>query len=206
MEGVVISAKKGIVTVSVVSNAKGEFSFPAAKLGPGAYALSIKATGYDLTGPSSVTLAGAPRQRRPQARQDQEHRGAADQSRVDPQRSRAPSEQKNSAVSAASTATRSSASSTPSTTPRRWLDVIRRMATYSNNSFHLKPQVRKEARDLERFVPGTDKVAAYFASINRSTGELDVGARSRCRASRAPAPAWSSPNTTCPIRPSSRTT
>src|SRR5206468_2631542 len=29
MEGVVISAKKGIVTVSVVSNAKGEFSFPA---------------------------------------------------------------------------------------------------------------------------------------------------------------------------------
>ena len=29
MEGVVISAKKDIVTVSVVSNAKGEFSFPA---------------------------------------------------------------------------------------------------------------------------------------------------------------------------------
>ncbi len=60
MEGVVIRAKKGIVTVSVVSNAKGEFSFPAAKLEPGSYALSIRATGYDLTGPSTVTLAGAP--------------------------------------------------------------------------------------------------------------------------------------------------
>ena len=35
MEGVVISAKKGIVTVSVVSNAKGEFSFPASKLDAG---------------------------------------------------------------------------------------------------------------------------------------------------------------------------
>ena len=34
MEGVVVRAKKGIVTVSVVSNAKGEFSFPAAKLEP----------------------------------------------------------------------------------------------------------------------------------------------------------------------------
>ena len=60
MEGVVIRAKKGIVTVSVVSNAKGEFSFPPAKLGPGEYGLSIRATGYDLTGPSTVTLASTP--------------------------------------------------------------------------------------------------------------------------------------------------
>jgi len=58
MEGVVISAKKGIVTVSVVSNAKGEFSFPAGKLGAGDYTLSIRAAGYDLEGPSTVTVAG----------------------------------------------------------------------------------------------------------------------------------------------------
>ena len=58
MEGVVVSAKKGIVTVSVVSDAKGEFSFPASKLGAGDYALSIRATGYDLEGPKSVTVAG----------------------------------------------------------------------------------------------------------------------------------------------------
>ena len=80
------------------------------------------------------------------------------------------------------------------------------MATYSNNSFHLKPQVRKEARDMDRFVPNMDEVAAYLASINRSAGGFRVGAQADCRASRAPAPAWSSPNTTCPIRPSSRTT
>src|SRR4051795_11871117 len=58
MEGVVISAKKGIVTVSVVSNDKGEFSFPASKLPAGEYTLSIRATGYDLDGPKTVTLAG----------------------------------------------------------------------------------------------------------------------------------------------------
>src|SRR5258708_14052189 len=58
MEGVVVRAKKGIVTISVVSNAKGEFSFPASKLGAGTYEVSIKATGYDLDGPKSVTVAG----------------------------------------------------------------------------------------------------------------------------------------------------
>src|SRR3954453_16819521 len=48
MEGVVISAKKGIVTVSVVSNAKGEFSCPVGKLGARDYAVSIHPAGYVL--------------------------------------------------------------------------------------------------------------------------------------------------------------
>src|ERR1700676_4508004 len=57
MKGVVVSAKKGIVTVSVVSDDKGAFSFPASKLDAGDYALSIRAAGYDLQGPQSITLA-----------------------------------------------------------------------------------------------------------------------------------------------------
>src|SRR3954462_7304628 len=61
MEGVIVSAKKGIVTVSVVSNDKGEFSFPASKLGAGDYALSIKAGGYDLDGGNKVTLTDQPK-------------------------------------------------------------------------------------------------------------------------------------------------
>ena len=61
MEGVVVSAKKGIVTVSVVSDAKGAFSFPAGKLGAGDYAITIRAAGYALDGPKTVTIAaGAP--------------------------------------------------------------------------------------------------------------------------------------------------
>src|SRR3954454_11801212 len=61
MEGVIVSAKKGIVTVSVVSNDKGEFSFPRSKLAAGDYALSIKAGGYDLDGANKVTLTGQPK-------------------------------------------------------------------------------------------------------------------------------------------------
>src|SRR5258708_4629155 len=56
MEGVVVSAKKdgSPITVSVVSNDKGLFSFPAGKLEPGHYALKIRAAGYDLVGPKEA--------------------------------------------------------------------------------------------------------------------------------------------------------
>jgi virginiamycin B lyase len=59
MEGVLVSAKKqgSTVTVTVVSDDKGNFSFPAAKLEPGKYNISIRAIGYDLQGPGSVDVA-----------------------------------------------------------------------------------------------------------------------------------------------------
>ena len=55
MEGVVISAKKAgsTVTVSVISDADGKFSFPAGKLEPGQYTLKIRAIGYDLEAPKT---------------------------------------------------------------------------------------------------------------------------------------------------------
>ena len=58
MEGVVVSAKKAgsTVTVSVVSNDKGEFTFPTSKLEPGQYNLHIRAIGYELDGPKSVEV------------------------------------------------------------------------------------------------------------------------------------------------------
>ena len=61
MEGVVVSAKKagGAVTVSVATDDKGRFSFPATRLAPGQYALSTRAIGYDLEGPRAAeVLAG----------------------------------------------------------------------------------------------------------------------------------------------------
>lgn len=58
MEGVVVGAKKegSTVTVNVVSDGKGRYSFPAAKLTPGRYALKIRAAGYDLDGPKAVDI------------------------------------------------------------------------------------------------------------------------------------------------------
>ena len=59
MEGVVVSAKKagGTVTVSVATDDKGRFSFPASKLEPGQYVLSTRAIGYELEGPSNAEVS-----------------------------------------------------------------------------------------------------------------------------------------------------
>src|SRR6516162_11393263 len=59
MEGVVVSAKKvgGTITVSVVSDEKGRYNFPAERLEPGHYTLSARAAGYDLDGPNAADVA-----------------------------------------------------------------------------------------------------------------------------------------------------
>jgi virginiamycin B lyase len=59
MEGVLVTAKKtgSTIATTVVSDAQGRYRFPAAKLEPGHYDLSIRAVGYDLDGPSNVDIA-----------------------------------------------------------------------------------------------------------------------------------------------------
>ena len=59
MEGVLVSAKRdgSTITTTVVSNDKGQFSFPAGKLEPGKYTITIRAAGYTLAGPKSVDVA-----------------------------------------------------------------------------------------------------------------------------------------------------
>jgi len=61
MEGVVVSAKKAgsTITVSVVSDDKGHFSFPSSKIEPGQYALRIRAAGYELDGAKTVDVGAA---------------------------------------------------------------------------------------------------------------------------------------------------
>ena len=59
MEGVLVSAKKAgsTITITVVSDDEGRYSFPAGKLEPGQYALRIRAVGYDLDDPTTVEVA-----------------------------------------------------------------------------------------------------------------------------------------------------
>ena len=58
MEGVVVSAKKAAstVTVSVISDAQGQYSFPRNRLTPGRYSLSIRAVGYEMDDPGPVEV------------------------------------------------------------------------------------------------------------------------------------------------------
>jgi virginiamycin B lyase len=60
MEGVLVSAKKegAAITTTVVTNDKGQFSFPADRIEPGHYNITIRAAGYNLVAPREVDVAG----------------------------------------------------------------------------------------------------------------------------------------------------
>jgi streptogramin lyase len=61
MEGVLVSAKRapGTVTITVVSDAEGRYSFPAGKLDPGQYRLGIRAIGFEAADPNLTVTVGA---------------------------------------------------------------------------------------------------------------------------------------------------
>jgi streptogramin lyase len=58
MEGVLVRAKKAgsTITITVVSNAEGRYSFPAGRLSPGKYALKVRAAGYELDSPTTIQV------------------------------------------------------------------------------------------------------------------------------------------------------
>jgi hypothetical protein len=58
MEGVLVSVRQdgSTVTVTVVSDERGRFGFPAARIGPGHYAIRTRAVGYELDGPKAVDV------------------------------------------------------------------------------------------------------------------------------------------------------
>jgi streptogramin lyase len=59
MEGVLVTARRDGATmaITVVSDAQGHYAFPAAKLAPGRYTLTIRAVGYDLDGKATADVA-----------------------------------------------------------------------------------------------------------------------------------------------------
>jgi virginiamycin B lyase len=59
MEGVVVTAHKdgSIVSISVTTDAEGNYAFPENRLEPGHYTLAARAVGYDLGAPAATDLA-----------------------------------------------------------------------------------------------------------------------------------------------------
>ncbi|MBI4885750.1 MAG: carboxypeptidase regulatory-like domain-containing protein [Acidobacteria bacterium] len=58
MEGVVVTAREegSAISISVVTDDKGRYSFPERKLQSGDYLLKIRATGYELLGPAAIDV------------------------------------------------------------------------------------------------------------------------------------------------------
>jgi streptogramin lyase len=61
MEGVLVTAKQAgsTIAVTVVTDATGRYQFPASRLEPGRYALSIRAAGYDIDGAASADIVAS---------------------------------------------------------------------------------------------------------------------------------------------------
>src|ERR1700688_1262275 len=59
MEGVLVRAKgEGkTISITVVTDHEGRYSFPASSLNPGNFNIDIRAVGYDLASPVSVEVA-----------------------------------------------------------------------------------------------------------------------------------------------------
>jgi virginiamycin B lyase len=171
MEGVVVSARQAgsTITISVVSDAKGRYSFPASKIGPGNYDLRIRAIGYELEGPNQVMVPRAKA-----ATADLKLRPVDD---ITDQMT--PAEW---IASVPGTEDQKKFLYNCSTchSPERIVksnhdaddfstNVLERMRAYANSAWDLHPQRRLIPRGLERsFGPDAPKIAAYLASINLS--------------------------------------
>src|ERR1700721_2295142 len=175
LEGVLVSAGKSgsTITVTVVSGKDGRYSFPGARLEPGAYALRIRAVGYDLDGPTQVSVAA---DKTPPA--DLALRAAKD---IASQLSNAEwlaslpgtDAQKGQLLNCVGCHTLPRPLNSKYTPDKFLTSILPRMQGYVNQSMPLHPQLRRAERLREE--RGDQRVqvyrgaADYLASINLST-------------------------------------
>ena len=167
MEGVLVSARPSgsPITVTVVSDAKGGFRFPEGSLPPGRHELSIRAVGYELEKPITVSqpeptpIHLALRKAKDLAAQLTNTEWFISMPGT--------TEQKRPLIECMSCHTfervlRTKYGAEP------MFEVLKRMTTYANNSTLQKVQVRKVERKYEE--QNLRRLAAYLATVNQSGG------------------------------------
>ncbi len=174
MEGVVVTAKKAASTIaiSVVSDDKGNFSFPAAKLEPGDYTLRIRAIGFDLDGPKTVTVSddtAAVPVKLKKTRNLSSQLTSAEWFMSFPGTPQQKAQRAAFMDRCTSCHTYERIAKSSYDTDG-WIPVLQRMGTYAPGTTPYEPQKRKETRaimDPERLRPR----AEFLASINLSESQ-----------------------------------
>jgi virginiamycin B lyase len=200
MAGVLVSAQKlgSPITVTVVSGNDGRFDFPSAKLASGRYSLRIRAVGYDLDGAQFVDVPTSE-----SANVDLKLRKAED---VAAQLTSTEwlmsmpgtAEQKRPLIECMGCHTVERIVRSKYTA-EEFVPLLRRMASYANNT----TMAHVQQRVAEREVPDdrARKVAQYLAGVNLSAGgrwtyELKTLARPTGRATRVVITEYSLPRET----------
>ena len=189
MEGVLVSARAAgsSITFTVVSDRDGRFGFAAGRLAPGRYALSIRAVGYELDGPSTVEVA-AQKTARVDIALRRTRDLAAQLSNTEWFTSMpGTAEQKRPLIECMSCHTFERIARTRYGADEMY-SVLKRMTTYANNSTIQRVQRRKVDRRFDE--DSFRKLAAYLAAVNLSKGpswsyELKTLPRPTGRATRA---------------------
>jgi virginiamycin B lyase len=175
MEGVLVSAKKSgsTIAVTVVTDEQGRYAFPANRLGPGQYGLSIRAVGYDLDGPSAVTITA----QKPAAA-DLKLKKAADLAwqltNTEWLNSMPGTPQQKASIYGCTHCHTLRLVTQSHHDEAGWLPVLERMASYPPLAFPPMPQKLKARRigggedTPDRRLPGQKRQAAYLATINLS--------------------------------------
>lgn len=171
MQGVLVSAKRAgsAITITVVSDNLGRYSFPRNRLEPGQYSIRIRAAGYELDGPRQVEVTG-----QKAAQLDLKLRKAQDlayqlSSGEWLMSMPGTEEQKQFFLNcvACHTLERSVRSRY---TADEFVQVIRRMATYAQGSTPLRPQKRLDPREpSQKQLEQMAKQAEFVSSVNLSS-------------------------------------
>ena len=169
MEGVLVSAQRAgaPITVTVVSDAQGRYTFPAERLAAGAYALTIRAAGFELDGKVSADVAAGRT-----ATADLKLRKAPDLAAQLTSTEwlismPGSAEQKLPLIECMSCHTLERVLRSKFTADE-FVGVLRRMQTYANNSTTQHPQLRVAERELSE--KRARELADYVASLNLSGG------------------------------------
>jgi len=172
LEGVLVSAKKdgSTITITVVSDQQGRYSFPSAKVGPGHYAIKIRAAGYDLDGPKAVEVG--PEKTASADLTLRKAKNIVSQLTNSEWLASIPgTETQKKQLLGCTNCHTLERTATSTHDAEDFLPVLERMASYANMSFPLHPQRRVSPPNLvRRFGAGTDDLAGYLATINLSSG------------------------------------
>jgi streptogramin lyase len=176
MEGVLVTARRdgSTVAITAVTDAQGHFAFPAAKLEPGHYILRIRAVGYDLDGrPTADVTAGSTATA--DLRLKKAHNVASQLTNAEWIES-APGTavQKDALFNCVGCHTLERIVKSTHDADE-FVQTMKRMNRYANQSLPVRPQLRKAERLLEERGGERDalfrKRAEWLASINFSEGQ-----------------------------------
>jgi streptogramin lyase len=174
MEGVLVSARlvnvRGAgssITFTVVSDQNGVFGFPAGKLAPGRYTLSVRAVGYELEGPSAADVTAQKTAQIDIALRKTKNLAAQLSNTEWFTSMPGTAEQKRPLIECMSCHTFERIARTKYNGDEM-LPVLKRMATYANNS--TMQRVQKRAVDRKFDEESLRKLAAYLATVNLSKG------------------------------------